>query len=193
MNPRATGPMAASLLAGALASALLAGCAGVARQAPASAPQRPLAAPAAVGERSVSQVVRGAVGARDIVLHCVVSARDGTLSVVGLNALGVRLFTVNYDGERVQATQATGVPEQLTPELLLADLQLVFWPLPALADKLRPAGYELSEPLPGTRRLRRGDRLVAEVHVAGPDPWSGRSWLVNLEYGYSLQIDSKPL
>jgi hypothetical protein len=50
---------------------------------------------------------------------------------------------------------------------------------------------EVSEPSPGTRRLRRGERLVSEAHYAGGNAWSGRSWLVNLEHGYSLQIDSE--
>ena len=61
----------------------------------------------------------------------------------------------------------------------------------SLETPLRNAGFEISESSPGTRRLRRGGRLVSEAHYAGSDAWSGRSWLVNLEHGYSLQIDSE--
>ena len=67
----------------------------------------------------------------------------------------------------------------------------MFWPLAALQPRLQQEGWQLSEPAPGTRRLRRGAQLVAEVHYAAEDPWAGRSWLVNLDYGYSLQIDSQ--
>ena len=172
-----------------LASLLLAACAGT---PPAPAPSRPLVSPAALGsERAANQIVRGAIGAREMTINCVVTVKDGTMTVVGLSAMGVRLFTVRYDGHEVQAEKGLPTPEQLTPERLLADLQLVFWPLSSLQKPLQEAGWQVSEPAQGTRRLRRGDRLIAEAHYSDQDPWTGRSWLVNLEYGYSLQIDSK--
>lgn len=179
---------------------LLTACAATPRSpAPAS---RPLVAPAALGQdREVSQVVRAAVGAREVTLNCVVTVREGTMTVVGLNAVGVRLFTVRYDGQAVQADKSPGVPSEVRPEQLLADLQLVYWPLPALQSRLQAEGWQLSEPSPGIRRLRRGGQLVAEVHY-GADPakgagaeqaWTGRIWLVNFQYDYALQIDSQVL
>ena len=92
----------------------------------------------------------------------------------------------------MQAEQGLPIPEQLTPERLLADLQFVFWPVDALRAPLAEDGWEIND-APGTRRLRRDGRLVAEAHYASDDPWSGRSWLVNFEYGYSMQIDSKAM
>jgi hypothetical protein len=131
------------------------------------------------------------VGAREITMNCVVTVKDGVMTVIGLNAMGVRLFTLRHDGQRIQVEKAFAIPEAITPERLLADLQLVFWPLQPLQETLARAGYELGEITPATRRLKRGDRLVAEVHYGSADAWSGRSWLVNLEFGYSLQIDSQ--
>lgn len=156
-------------------------------------PARPLAAPSAAGDLAVSQVVRGAVGSREVTINAVVSVKGNEMSVVGLNAMGVRLFTVTYDGTTVNTQQhSSGLRAQIRPEWLLADLQFVFWPLASLEGPLRQAGFEISEPSPGTRRLRRGERLVSEAHYAGDNAWTGRSWLVNLEQGYSLQIDSEP-
>lgn len=184
---RARSPVLAALLI----SVALVGCAAPRGAGSAvDSPARPLASPAAAGEHAVSQVVRGAVGAREVTLSCVVSVKDGVMSVVGLNALGVRLFTIRYDGSQVSVDKSFGVPDALTPDRLLADLQLVYWPLSPLQEVLRPSGFELTEPAAGTRRLRRDDRLVAEVHYATTDAWSGRAWLVNIEHGYSLQIDS---
>jgi hypothetical protein len=177
---------------------LLGGCAtpradvpGRPASAEATSSARPLVAPAAAGDHVVSQVVRGAIGAREMAINCVVTVKGNEMSVVGLNALGVRLFTLRYDGVTVHSEKSFAVPDQLTPERLLADLQLVYWPLASLEPPLRAAGFSVSDGAPGTRRLRQGERLVAEVHYAGADPWSGRSWLVNLEHGYSLQIDSQ--
>lgn len=178
---------------GALVLLALAGCASQRAQF-GDGLVRPLLAPATLGEeRSVSQIVRGAFGSREMTLNCVVAVQDGVMTVVGLSAMGVRVFTIRYDGTTTTVDNSLPVPAQLTPERLLADLQLVHWPLRPLQAALRGGGWELSEPAPGTRRLRRGEQLIAEVHYAGPDPWQGRSWLVNLEHGYTLSIESKAM
>jgi Protein of unknown function (DUF3261) len=155
---------------------------------------RPLLPPASLGaERAANQIVRGAFGEREMTINCVVTVQGGTMSLVGLSAMGVRLFTIKYDGKATSIDKSLPIPAQLTPERLLADLQLVYWPLAALKQPLQASGWQVTEPVPGTRRLRRDTQLVAEVHYASADPWAGRSWLVNLEHGYTLSIESKTL
>jgi len=170
---------------------LLAACAATPTAHQAEA--RPLLPPASLGERAASQVVRAAIGPRDLTFNCVITIQDGVMTVVGLNATGVRLFTVSHDGREVKSETSPGVPRQFDPEHLLADLQLVYAPLPLLQSHLKAQGWQLSEPVPGTRRLRRGERLVAEVHFSAEDPWTSRSWLVNFAPDYSLQIDSQTM
>jgi len=154
---------------------------------------RPLVSPAALrADRSANQIVRGAFGAREMTFNCVVTVRGDTLTVIGLTAMGVRAFTLRYDGGHIQVDNDLPVPPQLTPERLLADIQLVLWPLNALQPLLERDGWQLTE-ISGTRRLRRGDTLIAEVHYGSADPWAGRSWLVNLEHSYTLGIDSTAL
>jgi hypothetical protein len=145
------------------------------------------------GDRSVTQVVHGAFGSRDMTLNCVVTTRGDSVTVIGLTAMGVRLFTLKHESGAVQVEKHMPIPEQLTPERLLADFQLVYWPLSALKAPLERAGWRISEPYSRTRRLYRGDRLIAEVHYESNDPWHGRVWLVNLEYEYTLGIDSTPV
>ena len=183
-----------SLLASSAGLVLLLGaCAGSAPTAPASSPW-PLVAPASLGsERVVNQVVRGAFGSRELTFNCVVTVKDGSMTLVGMNSLGVRLFTIRYDGKEVHSETAPALQGAFMPERLLADLQLVFWPFASLEKPMHEAGWQLSEPVSGLRRLRHGERLIAEVHYAGVDPWSARSWLVNFEHGYSLQIDSQAM
>jgi hypothetical protein len=155
---------------------------------------RPLLPPATLGgERTVNQVVRGAFGAREITFNCVVTVKDGTMTLVGLDSLGVRLFTIHYDGNAVQSETTPALKGPFMPERLIADMQLVFWPLASLVQPMRESGWQVSETAPGIRRLRHGDQLIAEAHYGGGDPWSGRSWLVNFEYDYSLQIDSQAM
>jgi len=171
----------------------LGACAASPPPAPATATW-PLVAPASLGsERIVNQVVRGAFGSRELTFNCVVTVKDGSMTLVGMNSLGLRLFTIRYDGQSVQSETAPAMQGAFTPERLLADMQLVFWPFASLEKPMREAGWQLSEPTPGIRRLRHGERLIAEAHYGGIDPWSARSWLVNFEHRYSLQIDSQAM
>ena len=176
---------------GSLVLMMLGACAG---SEPTATVLPPLVSPASLGsERVVSQVVRGALGSREITFNCVVTIKDDAMTLVGMNSLGLRMFTIRYDGNAVQSEMAPGLQGAFTPERLLADMQLVFWPFASLEKPLREAGWELSEPSPGSRRLRHAGRLIAEAHYAGTDPWSARSWLVNFDHGYSLQIDTQAM
>jgi hypothetical protein len=154
----------------------------------------PLLAPATLGEtRTVNQILRVAHGEQETTLNCVVSVSAEQLSIVGVTALGLRAFTVKFDGESITAEALPGVPQSMSPERLLNDAQLAYWPLAELKKAMANSPWDISEPAPGTRRLRHGGKLIAEVHYAqrADSPWHDRVWLVNLEFGYTLAIDSK--
>jgi len=156
----------------------------------------PLLAPATLGAtRTANQILRVAHGEQEATLNCVLDADGEHVNIVGMTALGVRAFTIKFDGVAVNAEAQPGVPQSLSPERLLNDVQLVYWPLAALKKALANSSYEISEPTLGTRRLKRNGKLAAEVHYAqGADQaWQGRAWLANLEFDYTLTIDSKLL
>jgi len=169
-------------------TALLASCATHLQQ-PA---KTPLASPAALTARSATQVIHAVYGARSMTLSTAIQIDAANLKVVGLTATGQRLFTASWDGATVSAQRSAFVPADVDPERVLADVQLALWPLRAVQEAFGKAGLEVTEPFAGVRRLRRGDRLVAEVHYASADPWSGRLWFVNFEFDYSLTIDTTP-
>jgi len=150
----------------------------------------PLAAPDAVGSRSASQVIHAAYGAHSVVLRTAIETGPGKLDVVGVTATGQRVFSAHYDGKTIDAKKSPFVPDTLDPERVLADMQLALWPLPAVQAAFRERGLTVTEPFAGLRRMTRGDTLIAEVHYAGADPWSGRLWFVNFEFDYSLTIDT---
>jgi hypothetical protein len=150
----------------------------------------PLAAPDALPARSASQVIHAIYGARALTLRTGIELDASALKVVGVTATGQRLFTVTWDGKAVTATTSAFVPDNVRPERVLADVQLALWPLTAVQRAFAPAGFEVSEPFAGVRRLTRGDKLIAEVHYASADPWAGRLWFVNFEFDYSLTIDT---
>jgi hypothetical protein len=171
----------------------LSACATAPRTPVADTATLPLAKPATLGSsREITQILRGAFGPREVTLQCVVNATADNMTIVGVTPLGLRAFTIKYDGEHVDAQRAPQVPEFFKPEQLINDLQLVFWPLPALQKTLAGTEWRVTEPHVGTRRLHRGDRLIAEVHYADPDPWAGRVWIVHFDVPYTIGIESRP-
>lgn len=153
----------------------------------------PLVSPAAAAPHSARQRLRATVGDREIVLDCVVEITAERVTVVGLLPAGNRVFSVRYDGTRVEQERTPQVPQQLHPEQLLADVQLAFWPAESIRAAYGAGPWSLVQPDARTRRLLRDGRLIAEVHYADGDPWRGRVWLVNFERDYALVVDSVPL
>ena len=148
------------------------------------------APPSALSPRSASQVVHGAYGKRVATLRTAIQVDAAGLKVVGVTATGMRLFTAAFDGTKVSSERGPFVPKEVSPERILADMQLALWPLASLRQAYADSGQTVSEPVEGVRRVVRGERLVAEVHYATSDPWNGRLWFVSFEYGYSLTIDT---
>lgn len=142
---------------------------------------------------SARQLVHAAFGEHDLAFQCVIDARPDAFTVVGLDALGQRWFSLHHDGRALETRLGPQAPQQLDPGRVLADLQLALWPLKALQQALAGSAWQVSEPAPATRRLRRDGRLVAEVHYAGADPWQGQLWLSNFETGYTLSVESRPV
>ena len=163
-------------------------------RAPSTAQDWPSLAPVTLGHSvQVRQILHAAFQTHTVDLQCVVTVDSDRMTVIGLNTLGLRAFKVTYDGARIDEQRAPQVPAFVAGARLIEDIQLAFWPLPALQAALAPAGWTVTEPFAGTRRLLRDDALIAEVHYAGAEPWSGRVWLVNFRDRYSLAIDTSPL
>lgn len=153
----------------------------------------PLLTPAALGEsRQAVQLLRGEYEGQSFSLRCVVTVDAARLKVIGVTGLGVRAFTLEYDGTHVTEQRAPQLPNALQADRLLNDIQLAYWPLAALQKAWHVAGGEVSEPYPGTRRLQRAGKLLAEVHYAA-DPWNGRVWLMHFDHPYQLFIETSPV
>jgi hypothetical protein len=109
--------------------------------------------------------------------------------MLGLTALGQRLFSVSWDGLELRS-DSTLPDGALDPLRLLTDLQLATWPLHALRSAAA-AGWSISEPDPDSRRVSRGGEPIVEIRYAGQNPWEGHLSLVNFPQQYSLDIESR--
>jgi hypothetical protein len=173
---------------------LTSACATVPAPSAPSASSLPVLPAASLGSsHSAQQIVRAAFADSDATMQCVVEITPQRMSVVALNALGLRLFSVAVEDGQTTVERMPGVPEQIQPERILSDIQLAYWPLAKLQQAYRGSAWQVSEPFAGTRRLKRDGRLIAEVHYAQPtrNPWNERLWLSNYEFGYSLSVTSQ--
>lgn len=109
--------------------------------------------------------------------------------LIGMTAIGQRLFTLSWqDGQANIKTQIESI-ETIDPAHILADLQLAYWPLPALRRAL-PDDMRLQQY--GTARvLWYNGRLLWFASSESPDRWHSTMTLYNARLGYRLTI--KPL
>lgn len=156
-----------------------------------SPPFAPLSPASYGGSVQLEQVLHAAYGARESTLQCFVDISPERLTVVGVTALGQRVFSIEFDGNTLKAERAPFAPAQVSPERILGDLQFAFWPLAAVQAAVANSDWRISEPRSGLRRLQHGDTLVAETHHSAGNGIPARLWLTNLRDGYTLDIETR--
>ncbi len=104
-------------------------------------------------------------------------------------ALGQRMFTLLWDGARLNEERGPHVPKQLEADRVLRDIQLVYWPAESVRASL-PPGWELDD-APGRRALISGGREWVRVRYDGEPRWVGRTELINEAEHYRLTIESR--
>ncbi len=109
------------------------------------------------------------------------------LTLIGLTAVGQRLFTLSWNGGETTLVSPVDELEDIDPARILADLQLAYWPLPALRaalpDDLRLEQY-------GTARtLWRDGELLWFASSETAERWASPLTLYNARLGYRLTIE----
>lgn len=156
-------------------------------------PLFPLAPPVGPARRIVQQLTAHWPGSRKTLL-CVLELDNKHIAMAGLTEDGLSLFNLSYDGKNLEADKNPLVPETLVPELIIADLQLVYWPLDSLQKQL-PKDLKL-EAGPDFRRLSKRGQSLAEVRYFTPadlkqeNAWPEGAELVNQQYHYRLTIQT---
>ncbi|MDR0250058.1 MAG: DUF3261 domain-containing protein [Burkholderiales bacterium] len=143
-------------------------------------------APATLGERTVEQRAIIAWRGEQKTLEMALDIHGDTLTVIGL-ALGARLFSFDYDGEKITETQP--LPDGLSAVRIVNDLLLAYAPLDALRAAL-PRDWTIREK-EGVRQVFLDETLNISIRYTEGQPWQGRVVLDNHALRYQLTLDSR--
>lgn len=118
-------------------------------------------------------------------------------AVLAITPDSLTLVALRFDQRVLTLTQANGticerrhakLPAEINGADILSDLQLALWPADVIRASL-PAGLVLTDD--GTRRVLASNGREAEIITySGTPRWAGLITLRNLEYDYSLVINS---
>ncbi len=147
----------------------------------------PIAPPTGPGRRVVQQISAHWPGNRQESLLCVLELDKQQIAIAGLTNDGLDLFNVTYDGKSLKLDKSPLLPDSVAPELMLADMQLVYWPLELLQKTVRaPWRLDVGQRY---RRLFYNNQQVIDVNYLAPDPvWPRSVELINYRYNYRLLI-----
>ncbi|WP_105264629.1 DUF3261 domain-containing protein [Pseudoalteromonas sp. T1lg76] len=93
---------------------------------------------------------------------------EGELRLALMSAAGLPVFTLSYNAEQGVAAQHFIAAEDLDPSYILADIQLVHWPVAQLNKHLK--GAHLIEYRQGgelIRELRQNDTSLLDIRYGG--------------------------
>lgn len=109
------------------------------------------------------------------------------VELVALSPVGARLFSLRYDGERIDTEQLALDDRLPPPAQILADVMLAYWPVASWQDSL-PASWTLADE--GLQRLLRdasGSRIVEiQYRQEGDDREPER--LIQHHFDYRIHI-----
>jgi hypothetical protein len=146
----------------------------------------PIAPPIGPTRRVVQQLTAIWTDRQETLL-CVLELDKQHIAIAGLSKDGISLFNVSYDGKKVALDKSPLLPFSFSPELIIKDLQLSYWPLTEL-QKILPKQWHL-EADNHHRRLSVGHEPYIDVDYLQPDTaWAKSVVLTNHRYHYQLRI-----
>lgn len=157
---------------------LLGGCQLLAPAAP------PLAAPLH-SEHQLEHLLTLTRDDKQLRLRCVLETGNGETRVVALNEAGLVLVQMRQNTQGLNVQRSALLPDTFPAELVMADIQLIFWPASVIQATL-PDAWSLGVEA-DSRTLYHNSQPVTRVHYQG-SPWHTPSALNNLRYHYQLTL-----
>lgn len=138
---------------------------------------------------SISQVVEIAHDGESHRLLAELELNERQLIIVGLSSLGMRLFTLDYNAQNLSFSSSAMLPADFKPHYLLADIQLIYWPLAALQQQFENSGISIREE-DEHRLYYRGGTKIIDIYFERGTGWASTVHLHHLERNYTLHINT---
>lgn len=124
-------------------------------------------------------------------LTSIIKLSSTEMQVIGMTDLG-RLFTINYDKQGVITSETSNlfIPSVFRSEYVLADIQLIYFPVEALESSL-PTDVRLQEIMDEGvygRSFFVGEREIISIKYDNPDIFVANVDFVNIERNYSYYL-----
>ena len=135
----------------------------------------------------VVQLLSGQYGEKDFVFQIALSMNEERLSLIGIDGLGRRAFSIKWHGNKVVTQKESWLPDGLKAEYILHDLMLAYWPIDALNHS-----SEVIIESPFKRVVTKGTDTVATVtRMDDHGRWNGRTVIENHARGYRIEVQSR--
>lgn len=120
-------------------------------------------------------------------LLCVLELDNKHIAIAGLSQDGISLFNLHYDGKTLKLDKSPLLPEGFSPEMIIKDMQLVYWPL-AEMQKILPRQWRLEADKQHRRLCDNKDCWVDVAYLQPDTLWPKTVELLNHRYHYKLLI-----
>ena len=154
-------------------------------------PDFPLLAPVSLGyaiseQQQVTARYGNQTGSSLVMVDVVTDTPPVRVSLLSTGLLGVRLFSVDYDGQTLKSENSVFIPKGFKPQAVLADYQISRWPLGVLQQALQNTSWQVTQPNALLRELSYQHVPVLSVTY---DDIGAQSFTVRHHvYGYEVQI-----
>jgi hypothetical protein len=148
-------------------------------------PTYPLLLPSSYGAPLiVEQFLEGWANGEYFQLHSQLEIDAQRMLVLGFTPFRSKAFVLRYDGKTVEFENFTDRTMPFPPELILSDIQKVFWH--ALPNQ---AGWSVvDDPTARVRLISFEGQLITHIQYQGGSPIDGDVTLIDRHYGYRLYI-----
>ncbi len=141
----------------------------------------------------VTQLLKGSYGSKKFAFQIALSLEEERLSLIGIDAVGRRAFTVKWDKNGLHSEKASWLPDALKAEHILDDLMLAYWPIEALnrpSDRIVEGQYKRQVTRNGVAWVtitwfNKGTGLTEG------DRWQGRAVIENHHRSYRIEVQSQ--
>ncbi|MDH5720281.1 MAG: DUF3261 domain-containing protein [Spirochaetia bacterium] len=123
--------------------------------------------------------------------HCHLEIDSTQLTVIGLSAIGNKIFTLKQTDKNIEFDMGPMVRTPFRPEYFLMDFQLTYLPLSVLESIFdnTEIRFEEIKNTGLTRNIYDKEELIVKIKYEGQDKWNSNLRFENLKRNYSFTIE----